>query len=57
MKPKEMVGATYKAAGRILEVRSSGEVCRDRTEIYNMKHYKGSLNHSLKQKVDYKRSE
>ena len=39
MNPKEIVKETYKNAGGIFEMKSSGEVCRDRTQIYNMKQY------------------
>ena len=41
MKPKDVVDMTYRSAGGILNIKSSSEVCRDRTQVYNMKGYKG----------------
>ena len=39
MQPKNVVDETFKEAGGILHLRSAGDVCRDRTQVYNMKHY------------------
>ena len=41
MQPKEVVDTTYKSAGGMLNIKSSSEVCGDRTQVYNMKCYKG----------------
>ena len=47
MQPKEVVDTTYKHAGGVLNVKSSSEVCRDRTQVYNMKRYKGCTSRGL----------
>ena len=39
--------ATELHAGGVLNVTSSSEVCRDRTQVYNMKRYNGCTSRSL----------
>ena len=39
MRPKHIVEKLYNEAGGILHVQSSGEVCRNRTQVYNAKRY------------------
>ena len=42
MKPKDIVDMTYSNAGGVLNKKSASEVCRDRTQVYNMKGYSSS---------------
>lgn len=39
MRPKHIVEKLYNEAGGVLHVQSSGEVCRNRTQVYNAKRY------------------
>lgn len=41
MSPKEILSKSYKDAGGLLNVKSSGEVGRNRRQIYNMKSHQG----------------
>ena len=40
--PKQIVQQSYEKVGGVLEMKSSGEVSRNRRQVYNMKSYQGS---------------
>ena len=42
MKPKDIVDMTYSNAGGVFNMKSASEVCRDCTQVYNMKGYSSS---------------